>query len=151
MQAPESYAPVAKGPVAYRYRLRRIGPILALVPPAAALCVAALVWHLYPCAGTECVRSGATGWGLAALALPTALLFGLPWQGSDARYLLVAGSSALLWVLLGFWAAKRATRRAVASWRDFWAEYAWMLVGVWGGVLAALGVLGWLVRNRTFF
>jgi len=65
---------VPAGPVAYRRRLRTFGPFMALVPPGAALAVAALVWRFYPCSGTSCVSSGAAGWLLAAMALPTSLV-----------------------------------------------------------------------------
>jgi hypothetical protein len=140
---------VRHGIVAYRRRLRAFGPFMALVLPAVALASALVAWQVWPCSGTACVRTGAGGFLLAALALPTALVFGLPWQGGGTRYLLVAGSSAVLWMVLGAWAAGRATYHAVASWRDWWKEFLWLLAGVWGGVVADVALLGALLSRTT--
>jgi hypothetical protein len=141
---------VRAGPLHYRRRIRTLGPFVALVPPAVALGIALLVWRLYPCSGTACVSSGAAGWLLAALALPTSLVVGMPWEGGTSRYALMVITSAALWVVLGWLAARRATQSPVASWRDWWREYAWFLVGVWAGVLAALGILVYVVQHHTF-
>jgi hypothetical protein len=43
-----------------------------------------------------------------------------------------------LWLLLGLVASRRATTRAVASWRDYWRELGFLTVGVLLGALAAL-------------
>ena len=51
---------------------------------------------------------------------------------------------------LGTVAARRATRRPVATWRDFWREYFWLAGGVWLGVIVAL-VLVALVLGRPIF
>jgi hypothetical protein len=141
---------VPGGPVAYRHQIRTFGPFMALVPPGVALISAALLWRLYPCSGTSCVSSGAAGWVLAALALPTSLVVGMPWEGGGSRYALMGVTSALIWITLGWIAAKRATRSPVASWRDWWREYAWLLLGVWAGVLAALAILAYVVQHNTF-
>ena len=37
-------------------------------------------------------------------------------------------------------AARRATRNPFASWSDYWRHYAWLLAGVWVGVLLAIGI-----------
>jgi hypothetical protein len=121
-----------------------------LIPPALALVAASLVWRLYPCTGTDCVSSGAAGWILAALALPTSLVVGMPWEGGTGRYAVMGLTSAVLWLGLGWLAARRATRSPVASWQDWWREYGWFLAGVWGGVLAALGILAYVVQHNTF-
>jgi len=141
---------VPAGPVAYRRRLRTVGPFMALVPPGAALAVAALVWQFYPCSGTSCVSSGAAGWLLAAMALPTSLVVGMPWEAGGLRYAVMGVTSAILWIGLGYAAARRATRSPVADWRDWWQEYAWFLIGVWAGVGAALAILAYVVEHHTF-
>src|SRR5262249_39357264 len=116
---------VPGGPVAYRRRLRTTGAFMALIPPGVALAVAALVWRFYPCSGTSCVSSGAAGWLLAAMALPTSLVVGMPWEAGSVRYTVMGVTSALVWMGLGYAAARRATRSPVADWRDWWREYAW--------------------------
>jgi hypothetical protein len=141
---------VPAGPLHYRRQIRTFGPFAALIPPAAALGVALLVWRLYPCAGTACVSSGAAGWLLAALALPTSLVVGMPWEGGTGRYVVMGVTSAALWMGFGWLAARRATQSPVASWRDWCREFAWFLVGVWAGVLAALGILVYVVQHHTF-
>jgi len=145
-------APVAvpAGPIAYRRRLRSVGPFMALVPPGVALIGAAMVWQFSRCSGEACVTSGATGWLLAAMALPTSLVVGMPWEAGSLRYLVMGVTSAFVWMSLGYLAARRATRSPVAGWRDWWREYIWYLLGVWAGVLAALGVLAYVVQHRVF-
>ena len=57
-------------------------------------------------------------------------------------------ASALMWLLLGVWAARRATRRPAADWHDFWREYRWLAVPVWlGALLAAVLANLWLGRS----
>jgi hypothetical protein len=133
---PDATVAVPAGPMAYRRRLRSVGPFMALVPPFVALVAAAALWRFTDCSGESCVTSGAAGWLLAAMALPTSLVMGV--------------SSALVWMALGYLAARRATRSPVADWRDFWREYVWYLLGVWAGVLAALGLLAYVVQHRVF-
>jgi hypothetical protein len=146
----EAAMAVPAGPVAYRRRVRLLGPVVALLPPGMALLSAALLWRLYPCSGTSCVSSGAAGWILAVMALPTSLVVGMPWEGSAGRYAVMTITSVVLWMALGWMAARRATRSPVADWRDWWREYAWPLVGVWAGVLGALVLLAYVVEHRTF-
>jgi hypothetical protein len=38
----------------------------------------------------------------------------------------------------------------VADWRDWWREYVWYLLGVWAGVLTALGLLAYVIQHRVF-
>ena len=82
---------------------------------------------------------GASIFVLTLCALPTALLAGIPWNGGGGRYFLAVTSSILVWLVVGAAAGRLATRSAVASWRDWWREYTWLLLGVWFGVVIALG------------
>ena len=141
---------VPAGPVAYRRRLRTVGPFMALLPPLVALVAARFLWQFTRCSGEACVTQGAAGWLLAAMALPTSLVVGMPWEAGSIRYLVMGVTSALVWMLLGYLSARRATRSPVADWRDWWREYVWYLGGVWAGVLAALAILAYVVQHRVF-
>ena len=44
----------------------------------------------------------------------------------------------MLWLIVGYAAARRATRNPMASWADFWRNYWWLAVGIWIGAAAAL-------------
>jgi hypothetical protein len=139
---------VPAGPVAYRRRLRMGGPLLGLLLPALAVAAALLLWQIAPDAGSVRLVSGGAGWLLAALGLPTAIFLGIPFKGGSGRYLAAAASSAVVWFVLGAVAARRATRSPVASWRDWWREYLWLVAGVWFGVIVGLIALAFfLVRS----
>jgi hypothetical protein len=135
-------APVPDGPVAYRQRVARWGAAMGLVVPAVAMIAAVALYRLSPCDGVACVEDQGS-WVLAAMALPTALLWGIPLEAGAGRYLAATLTSALVWAALGHLAARRATRRSLATWRTWWGEFAWFVAAVWVGV--ALGLL--LVRN----
>ena len=137
----EEHVAVPRGPLAYRRRLRWGGPLLALVPAGAVFGLSLLLRWMWPCQGGVCGHSAAAGWLMPALALPTFLLWGVPVQGGAVRYTGMVVTSVAVWTLLGALAAKRATRRPVAGWRDWWREFAWFVGGVWAGVLIALAVL----------
>lgn len=124
---------VPNGPRAFRYRLRRLGPLAALVPAALLGVAAFALLH----ANTATSR-GVAGFAAAMLAAPALMAFGVPLASGSQRLLLGAAVSALLWLCIGLVAARRATRSPVATWRDFWREYLWLAVGVWFGVVLAL-------------
>jgi hypothetical protein len=44
----------------------------------------------------------------------------------------------VLWLVVGYLAARRATRNPMASWSDYWRNYWWLAVGIWIGATAAL-------------
>lgn len=138
---------VPKGPLAYHRSIRMLGPLVALVPPAIMLAAmfAARTW--LDCGGVACGREVLTGWVLPALALPTAVLWGLPIEDGTIRIVGVLASSAVVWMLLGFLATRRATRSLVATWRNWWSEYLFLLVAVWVGVAGGLYLLSRLVSN----
>jgi hypothetical protein len=124
---------------------------MALTVPAALIAVTLAAKALVTCpAGQVCSTSFATNWMLPGMAMPTAILWGVPLRGGTARYIGVAATSALLWALLGMWAASRATRRPVASWRTWFREYFVLLMVVWIGVLVGLLALAALVGQTTF-
>lgn len=137
-------APVPLGPRAYRRRLRRFGPALGLLP---AVVLGGLAWlSLYD--NVSAVR-GVLGLLLAVLAAPCLLVAGVPLTTGAAMYVVAFAGSAAIWVMLGAFAARRATRRPAAMWGDFWREFVWLAAGVWAGVLLALGAID-LLLGRVF-
>jgi hypothetical protein len=65
-------------------------------------------------------------------------------------YPLAVAASALLWILVGFLAARRATRNPMATWSDFWRHYAWMCAGVWAGASLALAIAAVAISDSLF-
>jgi len=139
-----AYTPVPQGPVAYRRQVRRYGPFVGLILPAATLLAAVLVWRIWPCAGSACVKSAESGWVLASLAVPTALLVGFPLENGTLRLCIAGAGAVALWLGVGAWAARRSARYPVAGWREYWSEYLWLLIPVWGGTVAALLIMRYL-------
>ncbi len=131
------------GPRAYRARLRFLGPFLALVPAAVMGVIALTMLH-----GNTSLAKGVGGFALAIFAAPFLLAAGVPLSTGSGTYLLAVLASAALWFAIGVLAAFRATRSPVATWRDFWREWAWPAAGVWIGVGVALLVAD-LVLGRT--
>jgi hypothetical protein len=124
---------VPQGPRAYRARMRRLGPVVGLVPPGV---LGAIAWVLLR-DNTSTVR-GVGSFLLAVLAAPGLLVMGVPLSSGGQVYVVGIGASVLLWLLVGVVASRRATRVPAANWRDFWREYVWLAAGVWVGVVAAL-------------
>ncbi len=133
--------PVPDGPVAYRQRLRWLGPLLALLVPFVALVAAAVVAEAVECTGRACATKGAGVFTLTLGSLPTAMLVGIPFEGGSARYMLAVSTSTAVWLVVGAVAGQRATRAAVATWRDWWREYLLLAGAMWCGVLLALAVV----------
>jgi hypothetical protein len=131
---------VVDGPRWYRSRIRALGPLAALVPPA--LLGLAAWWVLQ---STEGRTSGVFGLVAGVIAAPGLLVVGAPFSDDDS-YRIAIVASALLWLLLGLVAARRATRSPVARWRDFWRELTYLglgvAVGAVGALIAATAVLG---------
>ncbi|MDO8364790.1 MAG: hypothetical protein Q7V88_18005 [Actinomycetota bacterium] len=126
-------APVPQGPRAYRRRLRQAGPVAGLLPPAALGGLALLLLH-----DNTATWRGVLGFLTAVLAAPALLAAGAPLKGGTGLYAVAVVASAVVWLGLSVLATRRATRLPVASWRDFWREYAWLAGGVWLGVVGAL-------------
>jgi hypothetical protein len=117
----------------YRARIRLAGPVLALLIPCA---MGATAWWLLR--GNESTMRGVSSFLLAVLAAPMLLVAGVPLTSSPPARVAAVVASMLLWLLIGVLASRRATSSPVASWRDFWREYAWLACGVWLGVVGAL-------------
>lgn len=113
------------GPRAYRERIRRLGPWAGMAVPAVLGLLAKMM-------------GGIVGFLLALLAAPGLLVAGVPLTSGVAVWAAALAGSALLWLLVGTVAARRATRSPVATWTDFWQQYAWLAGGVWLGTVLAL-------------
>jgi hypothetical protein len=114
--------------------VRTWGPLAALLVPAVVGAIAYFSLRLF-----DTAWSGAVGLIGGVFAAPALLAAGAPF-GDRSLYPLAVGASALLWLLIGFLAARRATRNPMATWTDFWRHYAWMCAGVWLGAAVALAV-----------
>lgn len=133
------------GPRQYRARIRALGPLASLVPPAVLGLLALILLH-----GSSGVGRGVSGFVLALMAAPALLVLGAPLSGGAGLYLLAAALSAVLWLGIGVLASRRATRSPAARWRDFWREWAWPAAGVWLGVGAALVIADLVLGNALF-
>jgi hypothetical protein len=142
---PRVHEPVPMGPLAYRSKLRNSGPIVALMPPALLGAVSLILLHGH----TSLVR-GAAGFLAAIFAAPGLLVAGVPLRSGPSVYLVAVIGSAVLWMLIGVVASRRATRLPAASWRDYWREYLWLAIGVWLGVVAAVAAVD-LIFGRALF
>jgi hypothetical protein len=127
-----------------RSRIRMLGPILALLPPAVLGLAGTLLLR-----DNSSTARGALGFGLSVLAAPALLVVGAP-LGDSARYGAAVLVSVAFWFVLGVVAAFRATRPPVAGWLDYWREYLWLAVPAWLGVLVA-ALLANLVLGEALF
>jgi len=134
VQPVDVYAqPVRQGPRAYRAQIRRLGPLVGLLPAAVLGLVSAMLLH----GNTSTVR-GVAGFLAAVLAAPGLLVAGAPMTDGAGVYGPAVLGSAAVWLVIGLVAARRATRRPVATWGDYWREHLWLAGGVWLGVIGAL-------------
>jgi len=131
---------VFEGPNWYRSRIRRFGPVLALVLPAlmGAIALGALNF-------ADGTASGATGLIFGVCAAPGLLVMGAPLESGDLVRVGGIAMSVVLWLIVGVIATRVATRNPVASFTDYWRAYRWLAAGVIVGVLAALGASALLV------
>jgi hypothetical protein len=134
--------PVYEGPTWYRARIRRFGPVLALVVPALLGAIALLVLEF-----TDGTPSGVTVLVTGLCAAPGLLAFGGPLATSSDRPIGIA-ISIVLWLLVGTVASRVATRNPVATFTDFWRAYRWLAGAVFLGSLAALGAAS-IVVDRS--
>jgi hypothetical protein len=115
-----------------------------LVVPAIVGGIAYASLHLF-----DTAWSGAVGLIAGVWAAPALLAAGAPF-GERSLYPLAVAASALLWILVGFLAARRATRNPMATWSDFWRHYAWMCAGVWAGASLALAIAAVAISDSLF-
>jgi hypothetical protein len=135
-------APVRGGPVAYRLALRRKGPFLALLVPLGLAAFGYVVWT-----ASAGIRPALIVWFLAVLAMPTAMLVGLPLFASTATLWAGVASSALVWWLLGRYAARRPTRSPIATWRDWWREFVVLTLAMWAGIGGGLLAMAFVLSR----
>lgn len=109
-----------------------LGPIYGLIPMMILGAVALTALEL----GDGRV-SGLIGLFVGTAAAPGLLVAGAPF-GDEANYPLAILASVPLWLLLGFVAAIRATRRPVAAWSDYARELFYLTIAVGIGSTAAL-------------
>lgn len=93
--------------------------------------------------------SGAIGLIGGVFAAPALLAAGAPF-GDRGLYPLAIGASILLWIAVGFLAARRATRNPMATWADFWRHFAWLCAGIWAGAGAALVIAALAISDSLF-
>ena len=89
---------------------------------------------------------GAVGLIGGVCAAPCLLLGGAPF-GEQDLYKLAIAASGLLWLLVGFLAARRSTRNQMAVWDDYWHHFAWMCGGIWPGCCLALGIAALVISD----
>ena len=99
------------------------------------------IYFWWPCSSTDCVEPTLFSALLLLLAVPTSLISGLPWLLTPVTIGIAAGSSLVMWLVLGRWAGRRATVDVDATWRSYWVEMGWMAAGVWAGVLGGLSAM----------
>ncbi|MGB8862072.1 MAG: hypothetical protein WCC60_22640 [Ilumatobacteraceae bacterium] len=134
MQHAHAYnPPVRQGPRAYRLQIRRLGPIVGVLPAGALGAVSLVLLR----GNTSTVR-GVLGFLTAVLAAPGLLVAGAPMATGASAFAPAIVGSLVLWLLVGTAASFRATRTPVATWRDYWREHLWLAGGVWLGVVGAL-------------
>ena len=141
---PPTSPPLVEGPRWYRSRIRTWGPFAALIVPSIVGAIAYLSLRLF-----DTAWSGAVGLIGGVFAAPALLAAGAPF-GDRSLYPIAIAASAAMWMLVGFLAARRATRNPMATWPDFWRHYAWMCVGVWVGASAALVVAALSISDSLF-
>ena len=132
--------PLMAGPQWYRARIRSLGPLFGLVPMVLMGATAMLALRL-----GDGRSSGLIGLVGGVSAAPGLLVAGAPFADAG-RYPLAVLASVPLWLVLGLIASRRATRSAVASWRDYGRELLWLTIGVVmgavGALIAATSILG---------
>ena len=115
--------------------------------PIPAGVLAAVSWLLLH-DNTSTAR-GVGGFLLATLAAPLLLIAGAPLRAGTGVYWLAVAASIAGWMVVGAVAARRATRRPIATWRDYWRDFGWLAGAIWLGALLSL-VIANLILGRAF-
>lgn len=108
-----------------------------MVAVAASLLIAMLGLFLIALPGP---LAGIIGFLLLVVALPVLPVVGVPAVSAVSSYALATIASCVLWFAVGHLSSRRATRRAIASWPEWFREYRPLAIGIWIGALLALGV-----------
>ena len=133
------------GFVARPGQMRSLGPVAALGVPAVLLTLAGVVFFVLPSEGSGGVKTALLAYFFVLLAIPTSILFGLPWILNPLTIGGAVVTSIVLWLMLGRWAGRRASANVDGTWRTYIAELLFMIGGVWAGIVLGLGVVGlWL-------
>lgn len=103
----------------------------------------ALLW------GSHSWWRGLMGLMLAVAAAPLLPVAGVPATTNTAHLMAGVAASAVLWLILGWVAAHRATRTPGASWPEWRREYRRLSMGVVMGGWAALLLAGAFVALRA--
>ena len=125
-------APLTAGPRWYKKRIRTLGPLFGTIPMIVFGAISMLALGLF-----DGRTSGLVGLFAGAIAAPGLLVAGAPF-GDESVYPLAILASVPFWLLLGFVAAWRATRRPIASWGDYTRELMYLTLAVAVGVSIAL-------------
>lgn len=96
--------------------------------------------------GSEASWSGTVGLLGSVLGAPGLLLAGAPF-GDRGLYPIAVLGSAVIWLLVGFFAARRATRHPMATWSDFWRHCLPLTIGIWVGAATGLAVAAFVVGD----
>jgi hypothetical protein len=116
---------------------------VALVLPALLGIVSLLMLR-----NSHSTMRGIGGFVAAVLAAPLLPAFGAPIRSGGGRYAVAVLASAVVWLLIGLLASRRAARRPVATWGGFWAEYLLLALSAWVGVVLSL-IASNLVMGRA--
>ncbi len=98
---------------------------------------AVLVWRIWPCAGSACVKNAEVGWVLASLAVPTALIAGFPLEGGSIRLPWPGSARWRSGSALGGLGGPPDGPLPGCRLAGVVARVPWLLLPVWGGTLAA--------------
>lgn len=89
--------------------------------------------------------TGIVGFLFINAGLPVLALTGVPAVSGADRFLIAIITSVGMWWFIGFFAAVRASRRAIVDWTEWRREFQPLAVGVWVGTILALGVAAFVL------
>jgi hypothetical protein len=116
-----------------------LGPLFGLIPMAILGAIALIALEL-----GDGRTSGLIGLAAGTAAAPGLLVAGAPF-GDEANYPIAVLASVPLWLVLGSVAARRATRRSIATWSDYARELAYLTIAVIVGAGLALYIAAKIV------
>lgn len=89
--------------------------------------------------------TGVAGFLFINAGLPVLSLTGVPALSNSSRFLIAIIASVGLWWIIGYFAAVRASRRAITDWAEWRREYQPLAIGVWAGTILAFGVAAFVL------